>query len=299
MVLDHYRKRLTDYFSRTSLMRFLLLIVVLFPFTSAFAEQSQSVQRIISLSPHMTELAYSAGLGNKLIAASDYSDYPEQAKKLERVANYRGIKMERILTLKPDLILAWKGGNPSREMDRLQQLGIKIFYSNPTQLTDIADTIIKLGKFADDPNKSMTAATTFRTQLAKIKARYQNKSPVRYFYQLSDSPMLTISDGNWPSPVFDICGGENIFATSTAAYPQVNQEQVVVRQPNVIFGSRHATSKENSPWLKWQGKLPAVDNHQLYQLNSDWLNRPTLRTLKAAKQVCQLLENARKALPLL
>ncbi len=293
MVLDHHRKRLTDSFSRTSLMRLLLLLVALFPFSSAFAEQSQSVQRIISLSPHMTELAYSAGLGDKLIAASDYSDYPEQAKKLERVANYRGIKMERILALKPDLILAWKGGNPSREMARLQQLGIKIFYSNPTQLTDIADTIIKLGQFSDDPSIAKTAATQFKLQLANIKEQYKNKPKVRYFYQLSDSPILTLSDGNWPSPVFSFCGGENIFSNSTAAYPQVNQEQVVVRQPDVIFGSSHATSQKNSPWLNWQGELPAVDNHHLYQLNSDWLNRPTLRTLNAIKQVCQLLDKAR------
>ncbi|PSV19779.1 vitamin B12 ABC transporter substrate-binding protein BtuF [Photobacterium leiognathi subsp. mandapamensis] len=275
-------------------MRLLLFIVVLFPFSSTFAEQSQSVQRIISLSPHMTELAYSAGLGDKLIAASDYSDYPEQAKKLERVANYRGIKMERILALKPDLILAWKGGNPNREMTRLQQLGIKIFYSNPTQLTDIAETILKLGQFSDDPSIAQAAAKQFKQQLVQIKEQYQNKSKVRYFYQLSDNPILTLSDGNWPSPVFSVCGGENIFATSTAAYPQVNQEQVVVRQPDVIFGSSHATAKENSPWLNWPGELPAVDNHHLYQLNSDWLNRPTLRTLKAIKQVCQLLDKARK-----
>ena len=181
MVLDYYRKRPTHSFSRTSLMRLLLLIVALFPFSSAFAEQSQSVQRIISLSPHMTELAYSAGLGDKLIAASDYSDYPEQAKKLERVANYRGIKMERILALKPDLILAWKGGNPSREMARLQQLGIKIFYSNPTQLTDIADTIIKLGQFSDDPSIAKTAATQFKLQLANIKEQYKNKPKVPSF----------------------------------------------------------------------------------------------------------------------
>ncbi|PSU45957.1 cobalamin-binding protein, partial [Photobacterium aphoticum] len=108
-------------------------------------------QRIISLSPHTTELAYAAGLGDKLIAASDYSDYPEAAKQLERVANYRGIKMERIVALKPDLILAWKGGNPVREMERLEQLGFTLFYSNPKTLEDIPNTVEALGQYAASP----------------------------------------------------------------------------------------------------------------------------------------------------
>lgn len=251
------------------------------------------VQRVISLSPHTTELAYAAGLGKQLIAASDYSDYPEAAKSLERVANYRGIKLERIVALKPDLILAWKGGNPPREMEKLAQLGFTIYYSNPLELEDIPQSIEALGQYSANPQQAKQVADEFRQTLNTLKTEYKNQRPVRYFYQLSNTPIITVADKSWPSQVFTLCGGLNIFADSPAAYPQVSEEQVVVRQPEVIFGTPHAGTETNV-WQKWQGKLPAIDNQHVFALQADWLNRPTPRTIKAVEQVCDRLNQVRK-----
>jgi len=248
---------------------------------------------VISLSPHTTELAYAAGLGEQLIAASDYSDYPEAAKSLERVANYRGIKLERIVTLKPDLILAWKGGNPPREMAKLEQLGFTIFYSNPIALEDIARSIEALGEYSAQPEQAKQVAREFRDKLNALKTSHHDQRPIRYFYQLSASPIITVANKSWPSQVFALCGGLNIFADSPAAYPQVSEEQVVVRQPEVIFGTPHADT-EISIWQKWQGKLPAIDNQHVFTLQADWLNRPTPRTILAVEQVCNHLDQVRK-----
>ncbi|MGF1725995.1 vitamin B12 ABC transporter substrate-binding protein BtuF [Photobacterium nomapromontoriensis] len=250
-------------------------------------------QRIISLSPHTTELAYAAGLGNQLIAASDYSDYPEAAKSLERVANYRGIKLERIVALQPDLILAWRGGNPAREMERLEQLGFTIFYSNPLTLDDIATTIEQLGHYAASPAHANQVAADFRDRLSALRATHQQQRPVRYFYQLSSTPVMTIAGTSWPSQVFTLCGGENIFADSPAPYPQVSEEQVIVRQPEVIFGTPHGNTQTDQ-WQKWQQQLPAVQNDDVYILTADWLNRPTPRTIKAVEQVCHYLDTVRQ-----
>lgn len=260
---------------------------------SSCAAAAPVAQRVVSLSPHTTELAYAAGLGEQLVAASDYSDYPEAAKSLERVANYRGIKLERIITLKPDLILAWKGGNPPREMAKLEQLGFTIIYSNPSELEDIPRAIENLGQYSARPELASQAARDFRIRLAALKARHHNQKPVRYFYQLSASPIITVAGSSWPSQVFALCGGKNIFADSPAAYPQISEEQVVVRQPEAIFGTRHAAT-DTAIWEKWQGKLPAIDNQHVFTLQADWLNRPTPRTIKAVEQVCQLLEQVRK-----
>ncbi|KAE8176952.1 vitamin B12 ABC transporter substrate-binding protein BtuF [Photobacterium carnosum] len=275
-------------------MRFLcLLIFVISTITpSVAATLAQQTQRIISLSPHTTEMAYAAGLGNKLIAASAYSDYPPAAEKLERVANYRGLKMERILALKPDLILAWQGGNPSRELARLEQLGIKILYSNPKTLADIPKTLEQLGQYADSPQPAQQAATEFRHQLQQLKIANHNKPKVRYFYQLGSTPLMTVADSGWPSQIFQFCGGENIFANSSVAYPQVNQEQVIVRQPQVIFSAQPIADTQQL-WAQWQHQLIAIKQHHIYQLNTNWLNRPTPRTLLAIKQVCGLLNQVR------
>ncbi|MBV7261162.1 vitamin B12 ABC transporter substrate-binding protein BtuF [Photobacterium sp. WH24] len=257
-------------------------------------------QRIISLAPHTTELAYAAGLGNKLIAASDYSDYPPQALALERVANYRGIKLERILALKPDLVLAWQGGNPPREMAKLEQLGIRIFYSHPTTLDAIADSLETLGTFADDPTTANQAASDFRQTMAQLNQQYGHQKPVRYFYQLGISPLMSMSGDSWPSQVFALCGGENIFADSPVAYPQVSKEQVIVRRPEAIFtthGSAGPDANAFTLWLPWREQLSAVRDQHLYQTQADWLNRPTPRALLAAQEICKQLDEVRKHHP--
>ena len=269
---------------------FMLIISTITP--SIAATLAQQTQRIISLSPHTTVMAYAAGLGNKLIAVSAYSDYPPAAEKLERVANYRGLKMERILALKPDLILAWQGGNPSRELARLEQLGIKILYSNPKVLADIPNTLEQLGRYADSPQSAQQAAAKFRQQLQQLQIANHNKPKIRYFYQLGSTPLMTVADSGWPSQIFQFCGGDNIFAKSRAAYPQVNQEQVVVRQPQIIFSAQPITETQQL-WAQWKNQFVAVKQQHIYQLNSNWLNRPTPRALLAIKQVCALLNQVR------
>lgn len=279
---------------RSFFSQFLSLICITYSCVSFAAQTNQPAQRVISLAPHATELAYAAGLGPAMIAVSDYSDYPEQAKSLEKVANYHGIKLERILALKPDLIIAWKGGNSPRELKKLEQLGMTVFYSEPTDLDDIATTIEQLSQWANDPSYAKQTLKHYRSDLDQLRRQYAHKNVVPFFYQLSTKPMISIAGTSWPSQVFNLCRGENIFQASPSPYPQVSEEQVVVRQPEVIFTSEHAVANNN--WHHWNGKLPAQDKQQIWSLHSDWLNRPTPRTLNAVKQVCQYLDTARKAM---
>ncbi|AIW17863.1 vitamin B12 ABC transporter substrate-binding protein BtuF [Vibrio coralliilyticus] len=251
------------------------------------------VERVISLAPHATEMAFAAGLGDKLIAVSEHSDYPEQATKLEKVSNYQGIKLERIIALQPDLVIAWPAGNPARELEKLKQFGINIYYSTTSSLDDIANNIEQLSQYSQDPSVGLNTAKQYRNQLAKFKHRYQTDVPVRYFYQLSEQPIITVAKGNWPSEVFSFCGGENVFEQSAAPYPQVGTEQVVLSNPEIIFTSEHAIAKGN-PWLDWKKQLSAVENGYVWSLNSDWLNRPTPRTLNAIEEVCEHFETVRQ-----
>ncbi|MBN3574923.1 vitamin B12 ABC transporter substrate-binding protein BtuF [Vibrio neptunius] len=270
-------------------IRLLTLVTLLF---SALVN-ADPVERVISLAPHATEIAYAAGLGDKLIAVSDHSDYPEEATKLEKVSNYQGIKLERIIALQPDLVIAWPAGNPAKELEKLKQFGINIYYSTTGSLDDIANNIEQLSQYSQDPYVGLNAAKQYRSRLATFKQRYQTDLPVRYFYQLSEQPIITVAKGNWPSEVFSFCGGENVFAKSAVPYPQVGTEQVVLSEPEVIFTSEHAIAK-GSPWLDWKQQLSAVENGYVWSLNSDWLNRPTPRTLNAIKEVCEHFETVRR-----
>lgn len=251
------------------------------------------VTRVISLAPHATEIAFAAGLGDKLVAVSAHSDYPPEAQTLEKVSNYQGIKIERIIALQPDLIIAWPTGNPIGELKKLEQFGLTIYYSQANSLEDIATSIEQLSQYADDPSIGQRAAADFRQQLAILKTSYDTQSKVRYFYQLSQQPIITVAQNKWPSEVFRFCGGVNVFANSEAPYPQVGLEQVIVQNPDVIFTSQHVIADTNM-WDKWREQLSAVQHQFVWSLNSDWINRPTPRTLNAIKQVCEHFETVRQ-----
>ncbi len=259
----------------------------------SFSLHAQTIERVISLAPSATELAYAAGLGDKLIAVSEHSDYPEFAKDLEKVANYQGLNIERIITLQPDLIVAWSSGNPSKDLAKLRQFGFTIYESNAATLEDIAVNIEELSQYADDPSYGEKNAREFRQSLEQLKQKYHTEQSVSYFYQLSEKPIITVAKGHWPSEVFSFCGGVNVFANSAASYPQVGLEQVLLANPEVIFTSRHAI--ENSKmWQPWHAQLQALQNQHIWTLQSDWINRPTQRTLLAIEQVCERFETVRQ-----
>ncbi|MBR9873849.1 MAG: vitamin B12 ABC transporter substrate-binding protein BtuF [Vibrionaceae bacterium] len=260
---------------------------------SSIVLANEPAQRVISLAPHATEIAYAAGLGDKLIAVSEMSDYPEQANKLEKVSNYQGIKLERIIALRPDLVIAWPSGNPAKELEKLAQFDVPIYYSTSSSLMDIANNIEQLSQYSENPQVGLKAADDFRTQLKALKDKYSIEDKVRYFYQLSEKPIITVAGKNWPSEVFTFCGGENIFSSAGSPYPQVSIEQIITRQPEVIFTSRHAMSSDGM-WSEWKNEVPALKDGHIWSLNADWINRPTPRTLNAISEVCEYFESVRQ-----
>ncbi|MGR5356989.1 vitamin B12 ABC transporter substrate-binding protein BtuF [Vibrio chagasii] len=260
---------------------------------STLATEVTTAKRVVSLAPHATELAYSAGLGDNLVAVSERSDYPPQADKLEKVANYQGIKVEKIIALQPDLILAWPAGNPPRELAKLEQFGFNIYYSKTKSLDSIATNIEQLSQYASDPSIGENNAKQYKEQLNALRLKYKDAEPVSYFYQLSEKPIITVAQGHWPSEVFEFCGGRNIFEDSASPYPQVGIEQVVLNKPQVIFTSQHAI-ENGTMWQSWEEEIPAVAKNQIWSLNSDWINRPTTRTLQAIQQVCDYFDRVRE-----
>jgi vitamin B12 transport system substrate-binding protein len=258
------------------------------------------IHRIITLSPHTTEIAFAAGLGNKVIAVSEHSDYPPQVASLEKVASYQGINIEKILALKPDLVIAWPEGNPRQALQKLKSMGVQVYLSRIRQLKDIADDIEALSQYADQPQIGHQHAQAFRQTLSTLKKRYIHARKVRFFYQLSQKPIITIAQDSWPSEVFRLCGGVNIFENAPAPYPQVSIGQVLVAKPEVIFSPRQSNEKYTRQthswsriWFKWS-EIPAVRQGYLWSLNSDWLNRPTPRTLDAVKEICHDLDIVRQ-----
>ncbi|ARJ41087.1 vitamin B12 ABC transporter substrate-binding protein BtuF [Pantoea alhagi] len=242
-----------------------------------------SAPRVITLAPHLTELAFAAGITP--VAVSAWSDYPPEAKSLEQVANWQGIKLERILALKPDLVLAWRGGSPQRQIDQLRALGVKVIWLDPDSIESIVAALHQLAAWSPSPQQAHDAADRLA---ARFKALQQhNKQPKhrRVFLQFGQQPLFTAARATLQNQLLTLCGGENVFAASPVPWPQVSREQVLARHPELIIvpGDSHAATQTARFWQP-QLSVPVI------AIPEDWLSRPGPRSVLAAEKLCQALQ---------
>ncbi len=253
-------------------------------------------RRIVSLAPHITELLFAAGAGAAVVGVVAYSDYPPAAQPLPRVGGYDRLDLERILALQPDLVVAWKSGNISGPVQRLQALGVPVYYSEPRSLVDIPHDLIRFGQLAGTEAVAQQAAAEFQDGLQVLRARYAGARPVRVFYEIWHQPLMTVNGTHLISDVIRLCGGENIFADLSTLAPQVSVEAVLAADPEVIIASGMAT--EHPEWLdEWRAwpQLAAVRGGHLYVIPPDLIQRHTPRILQGAEQLCTRLGQARGA----
>ncbi|RQH08433.1 cobalamin-binding protein [Paraburkholderia dinghuensis] len=256
-------------------------------------------QRVISLAPHVTELIYAAGGGARLVGAVSYSDYPGAAKRVPRVGDSLALDLERIAALKPDLIVVWQHGNTDQQIDRLRDLHIPLFFSEPRRLDDIATSLTRLGVLLDTSPTAQTAAQAFRRDIAQLRMRYANRAPVRVFYQVWNQPLMTLNGEHMVSAVIGLCGGRNVFAALKPLVPTVSTEAVLAANPDaIVTSSQGATAPEHplptlESWRAWPA-LSAVKHGNLFSVDGDLLTRPAPRIAQGAAQLCEDLDQARK-----
>lgn len=165
--------------------------------------------RVITLSPANTELAFAAGITP--VGVSSYSDYPPQAQKIEQVSTWQGMNLERIVALKPDLVIAWRGGNAERQVDQLASLGIKVMWVDATSIEQIANALRQLAPWSPQPDKAEQAAQSLLDQYAQLKAQYADKPKKRVFLQFGINPPFTSGKESIQNQVLEVCA---IFRTA-------------------------------------------------------------------------------------
>lgn len=251
-------------------------------------------QRIVALAPHITELVFAAGAGSHLVGTVSYSDYPPAASRIPRIGDNRQIDIERLIALKPDLLVVWLHGNAERQLEPLRKLGIPLFYSEPRTLGDIPDALIRMGQLFGTEAQARQSAAELRRKLDDLAARYGNRPPVRVFYQVWDRPLYTLNGSHIVNDALRLCGGANVFAKLPVTAPTVNIESVLIENPEVIItGDRRNKSSNGLDIWKPYASLLAVHRGNLFSLDADLLNRPGPRIIDGAAALCEKLEQAR------
>jgi iron complex transport system substrate-binding protein len=251
-------------------------------------------QRIVSLAPHLTELLFAAGAGTQVVGTVEFSNYPEGAKAVPLIGDSALLDLERIVALKPDLVLVWQQGNAQRQLEKLLSLGIPVFHDQPKRLSDIARSIERLGRLAGTEAVAASAARAFRAREAELRKRYAGRATVRVFYQIWEQPLMTINDQHLISDVIRLCGGQNVMAGLKQLAPVISTEAVLAADPEVIAG---ATAEPNmrdnlDNWKTWP-RILAVRRNNLFVIHTDLISRHTPRVLDGAEQMCENLDKAR------
>ena len=263
-------------------------------FTGATVSLKKPAQRIIALAPHIVENVYTAGAGNKLVGAVAYSDFPEQAKLLPRVGGYSNINIEKILELKPELIIAWKSAISEANILTIKSLGFPIYIDQPDTLSDLSKSIKDIGMLTGHTEQATHAANKYLVDLEKTKKKYQLQAKVRTFYQVWNQPLRTITGKHIISDAIKICGGVNVYADEKTVSPIINIESLLKRNPQAIIASGLSDKPPEwlNDWKQWPS-LQAVRNNNLFFVNPDHIQRHTIRVLLGINSICQQLDEAR------
>jgi iron complex transport system substrate-binding protein len=248
--------------------------------------------RVLALAPSLTEMIFSLQAEDKLIGATSYSNFPEAANNLPRVGSYVQLDLEKIISLKPELCIAIKDGNPRRTIDAIKGLGIPVFAIDPRNIEQILDAFRLVGDILGASQRADELVADMERRLALVKKRVDaSKTRPRVFFQIADIPIISAGKDSYIDKLITMAGGTNLAGNMTE-YPRYSWENIMQLQPEIIVISSMAGGKSpellKAPWQKWP-EIPAVRNNQLHVVNADLFNRPTVRLIDGLEILSEIL----------
>lgn len=256
-------------------------------------ELSAPAMRIVSIAPHVTELLFAAGAGDRVVGVDEYSDHPPAARALPRIGRHSGLDLEAIVALRPHLVVGWASGNRMPQLERLDALGIALYLNEIRSIDDIATSIETLGRLAGTQPAARAAADALRERAQALRTGGEDRR-VRVFYQVWDKPLMTINGEHLISRAIERCGGQNVFAPLSQLAPTVSVESVLAADPQVVIASRidDKTPTGLAEWRRWP-ELAANRHDNLLTLPADLLQRPGPRFIDGVEALCAALDEAR------
>ena len=259
----------------------------------AKTDPERASDRIVSLAPHLTELAFVAGAGDRIIGTVDYSDYPSAAQRIPRVGDAFRVDYERLLALSPQLVLAWDTGTPESTIARIRELGMRVELFSTQRVADVARELRRIGDLTGTSPSAEHAAMRFETEMAELERQYRARDSIRVFVQINEQPLYTVNGAQIISEVVELCGGINVFAALNALAPAVGEEAVIAADPEVILSVDETVAKPMRRWQRWK-HVRAVRAKNVFRGPADNLARPTIRLVEGTRAVCELLDVARE-----
>lgn len=261
-----------------------MLLFAMF-YTSTLQANQAGPQRIITLSPHLAELVFLLGAGDEIRGVSEFSDYPETVADIPRIGGAAGVDVERILSIAPDLILAWQGGTRENDIRKLQELGLKVVSVKGETLDDIPDSIRIIGDLLNRQNMASELISQFNEKLLQITRQYKNIPHHRIFIEISSQPLMGLTDRHSFTAGLALCGLDNIFSNEEKPTIVTDLESVLSRNAEYVLLRSRVSGKD------FLSRKPSyqIDEDQAVEFVSfdeDVAFRQTPRLLDTIADVC-------------
>ncbi|WP_404485284.1 cobalamin-binding protein [Pseudomonas sp. HT11] len=262
------------------MMRYWLAVLLL-----AFSAQALAVQRVVSLAPSLSEIVVELGAADLLVGVLDGGERPAVLAEVPSVGHYGQLNMERLLSLKPDLILLWPGSVGPAQREQLQRLNIPVYVAEPHSLEQLTTQVQAIAEQLGRADAGRQLAAQLRLRLAELRQRYQRAEPLRVFYQVWNQPLYTVGGGQIISDALSVCGARNVFDDLKLPAPQVSIESVLQRNPEVILAG---DQPQLDAWKAWP-QIAAVAQGRLLLVPDKGLERPSGQMVEAVAELCALI----------
>jgi len=252
--------------------------------------------RIVSLAPGTTSMLFAAGAGHCLIGTIAHSSEPAEATKLPIVGDAETLDFERLLALRPSVVVVAVDVVQRVRIDRIRSLGIPVYEVHVTRLAGMPESVRRLGELAGTTRTADSAADTLDSELRALQARFQTRTPVRVLYQIWDKPIYTIGGRHVIDDALRLCGATNVFADLGTAAPAVTREAALARDPELVLasGPPDATAAWLDEWRRYS-TVTAVRRAQLVGFSDERIDRMGPSLIAATAKLCEIIDSARPA----
>ncbi len=252
-------------------------------------------KRIISLAPNITEILYGLGLDKEIVGVTIHCNFPQKVKEKPKIGSYINIDFERVVSLKPELIIATAAGNTKDMVERLEKLGFPTYVIFPKKIQDIMKSVLNIGHIVNREREAHLIVQTMQNRLKKILELTRGLSRPKVFLQIGEAPLVTVGKGSFGDDLINLSGGENIAGNEKQMYPRLGIEEILKRAPEVIIVStmnpKGDYQKVFLEWSRWK-TIPAVKNKRIHLMDSDLIDRPSPRIIDGLKIIAKILHPA-------
>ena len=249
------------------------------------------IERVISLAPNLTEIVYAVGAGDHLVGNTTFCDYPPQAKNVAKVGDTLQPSIERILALRPQLVLVSTASELEAFTNQLNEQKIAVYVTDPRDLEGVFRSILGVGDLLNESVGAAELVKQLRGRAESVERSVAGHPPVSVFFQLSGQPLYTAGKSSFVTNLIERAGGRSVTADVNEAWPRLSDEAALASRPEAIImlsggamgpgaNSNVAAALRNSP---------AVKNGRVYVIDGDLLTRPGPRLVDGLEQIARVL----------